>query len=47
MFLSILPQPVNPADASRQVAVLTACKGGSDRSPASYFYGYWFSHWRA
>jgi len=36
------------ADASRpvaQMAALDASQPGNSR--VSYFYGYWFSHWRA
>jgi hypothetical protein len=37
-----------PADISRPVADLAAWKAATMvGSPTSYFYGYWFSHWRA
>ncbi|WP_165869907.1 hypothetical protein [Pseudomonas sp. LS-2] len=35
------------ADDSRQAVVLAAWDATAVRSVASYFYGYWFSHWRA
>ncbi|MFK3795737.1 MULTISPECIES: hypothetical protein [unclassified Pseudomonas] len=47
MLLSILSQPAHSADASRQAATLAAWEATTAGSPASYFYGYWFSHWRA
>jgi hypothetical protein len=47
MLLSILSQLRRPADALRQAADKAARDASFACSPASYFYGYWFSHWRA
>lgn len=36
------------ADATRLVAQAAAWDASNQAAPrASYFYGYWFSHWRA
>jgi hypothetical protein len=41
-------QPCRTADASRPVAQMAASDASQQgNSLVSYFYGYWFSHWRA
>jgi hypothetical protein len=47
MLPSILTPLLHTADASRQTAGMAAWDATMIASPASYFYGYWFSHWRA
>jgi hypothetical protein len=47
MLRSIPSQLQRAADASRQAVDLAAWDATAVRSAASYFYGYWFSHWRA
>ncbi|WP_346830683.1 hypothetical protein ABDX87_27245 [Pseudomonas abietaniphila] len=47
MLLSSLSSLHRPADASRPVAKMAVWDAMTIASPASYFYGYWFSHWRA
>jgi hypothetical protein len=47
MLLSILSLLHRPADASRSVAKTAVWDAVTIASPAAYFYGYWFSHWRA
>jgi hypothetical protein len=42
------PQLCRTADASRLVGQLAASDASQHgKSRVSYFYGYWFSHWRA
>ena len=36
--------PLQPASALRSLAVAWANKV---QTPASFYFGYWFSHWRA
>ncbi|WP_460043845.1 hypothetical protein [Pseudomonas sp. S2_H01] len=47
MLLSSLSPLHRPADALRSVAKSAGWDALTIASPAAYFYGYWFSHWRA
>lgn len=47
MLLSSLSPLHRPADASRSVEKMAVRDTMTIASPAAYFYGYWFSHWRA
>ncbi|NBB09580.1 hypothetical protein [Pseudomonas sp. SLFW] len=47
MLPSIHTSLLRTADVSRQVAGMAMWDATTIASPASYFYGYWFSHWRA
>ncbi|WP_296185436.1 hypothetical protein [Pseudomonas sp. UBA1879] len=47
MLPSITTSLQSTADASRLVASMAVWDAQTIASPAAYFYGYWFSHWRA
>lgn len=47
MLHSLSSQLHFAADAVRQAADLAAWDATKTTSATSYFYGYWFSHWRA
>lgn len=47
MLHSLSSQLHASADALRQAADLAAWDATKATSATSYFYGYWFSHWRA
>jgi hypothetical protein len=47
MLLALPHQLLSTADARRPAALAAVWRASESISPVSYFYGYWFSHWRA
>jgi hypothetical protein len=47
MSLALSHQLPRTADARRQAELAVVRRASVSISPVSYFYGYWFSRWRA
>ncbi|MDC6382616.1 hypothetical protein BW687_020850 [Pseudomonas graminis] len=47
MLPSLSTELFSAADGSRLAERAAAWNATTSNAPASYFYGYWFSHWRA
>ena len=47
MLPSFLTSLRNTVDATRQAALVCVWETQTRNKKVSYFYGYWFSHWRA